>query len=111
MEPSLRRAFRHEMDLARAAYRRWDWETAFRHLERAHIIGQRFTRPHLITHGWMLKVGWRRRDWREVRGQLLRLPAALLLSRIWVPLGNTGGADVSPVKPMPLPADLANLLK
>lgn len=25
----------------------------------------------------------------------------------WIPIGNTGGADVSALKPMPVPADLA----
>ncbi|GAA5133207.1 MAG: DUF3703 domain-containing protein [Alloalcanivorax venustensis] len=111
MKPRLRRAFRHEMDLARLAYQEGDWQAAFRHLERAHIIGQRFIGPHTLAHWWMLRVGWRRRDAREVRGQLPRLVAALLLSRIWVPAGNTGSADVSPIKPMPIPADLVALLR
>ena len=63
------------------------------------------------SHGWMLRVGWRRQDGREIRGQLLRIAGALLISRIWVPLGNTGGANVSPLQPMPLPDDLRRLLE
>ena len=59
----------------------------------------------------MFRVGLRSRDFREVRGQVLRMVAALLFSRIWVPEGNTGGANVSPLKPMPIPADLLELLK
>jgi len=31
-------------------------------------------------------------------------PAAIFR---WVPIGNTGGANVSALKPMPIPADLA----
>lgn len=58
----------------------------------------------------MLRIGWRRRDAREVRGQLLRLAAGGLLSWVgWLPVGNTGGADVPPTRPLPLPDDLASL--
>jgi hypothetical protein len=58
----------------------------------------------------MLRIGWRRRDWREVRGQLLRLAAGGVLSWLGrLPVGNTGRSDVPPEKPMPLPSDLAEL--
>ena len=46
-----------------------------------------------------------------MRGQLLRLPAAILMSRLWVPLGNTGGANVSPLQPMPIADDLRELME
>ena len=59
----------------------------------------------------MLKVGWRCGDAREIRGQILRIAGSLVLSRIWVPLGNTGGADVSPIQPMAIPDDLKALLE
>jgi hypothetical protein len=58
----------------------------------------------------MLRIGWRRRDAREVTGQLARLLAAALFSRIWVPVGNTGGANVSAMRPMAVPDDLQRLL-
>ena len=58
----------------------------------------------------MLKVGWRHRDFVEVTGQLPRILGALLFSRIWVPIGNTGGARVPPFKSMPIPEDLQKLL-
>jgi hypothetical protein len=58
----------------------------------------------------MLAVGWQRRDGREVFGQLTRIVAAALFSRLWVPVGNTGGANVSAVKPMPVPPDLQAIL-
>ena len=44
-------------------------------------------------------------------GQLFRIPAALTKSRIWVPRGNTGGANVSAFAPMAVPADLAPLVE
>ena len=50
------------------------------------------------------------RDWREVAGQLPRILAALLFSRVWGPLGNTGRARVSAFQPMPLSDELKRLL-
>ena len=58
----------------------------------------------------MLRVGWSRRDFREVVGQVPRIIAATLFSRIWVPVGNTGGTNVSAMRPMPIPADLRAIL-
>ncbi len=111
MSPELVAAFDHEWALAAQARARADWDTAFRHLERAHILGQRSTRRHVRSHVAMLSVGWRRRDGREIRGQLARIVAALLFSRVWVPVGNTGGADVPATRPMPLPDDLRALVE
>ncbi len=39
-----------------------------------------------------------------------RILAALLFSRIWVPIGNTGRARVSAFQPMPVAEDLRSLL-
>jgi hypothetical protein len=59
----------------------------------------------------MLNLGLLTKDWREVAGQLPRITAALLFSRIWVPVGNTGRAHVSAFSVMPLSADLQELLR
>ncbi|WP_317846464.1 MULTISPECIES: DUF3703 domain-containing protein [unclassified Pseudomonas] len=50
---------------------------------------------HVKSHWLMLNLGLQTKDWREVAGQLPRIIAALLFSRIWVPVGNTGRARVS----------------
>lgn len=110
MSPVLKAAFAAEMDAARRHCAEGDLDAAFARLERAHVLGQRDTLRHVQSHLWMLRVGWRRRDGHELRGQLLRILAALLFSRVWVPAGNTGGANVSAVKPMAVPADLRALL-
>jgi hypothetical protein len=110
MKPELRTAFDREMAAAADAKSRGDLDLAFGHLERAHILGQRHTGPHIRSHVGMLRIGWQRNDPRELIGQLTRIAAALVFSRIWVPLGNTGGANVSPIKPMPIPQDLAHML-
>jgi hypothetical protein len=87
-----------------------DLDEAFRHFERAHVLGQRRTLLHLRAHRALLGIGVARRDVREIAGQLSRMLAALLFSRIWVPLGNTGGANVSAFARLPVPADLQAIL-
>lgn len=88
-----------------------DLPAAFASLERAHILSQRRPLWHAQSHWLMLRAGWQARDWREVAGQLPRIVAALLFSRIWVPLGNNGRARVSAFKPMPVSDELRRLLE
>ena len=98
----------HELALAQQAEQAGAAARAFRHLERAHVLGQASTRHHVRVHWRMLCWGWRRRNWRECCGQLLRLAGAAGKTALgWVPRGNTGGANISPFKPLPVPADLA----
>lgn len=66
---------------------------------------------HVRVHLRMLAFGLRRRDPVEVFGQLLRVLVAgpgSLLGR--APLGNTGGARVGILTPMPIPEDLRAML-
>lgn len=110
MNQTLRAAFDDEWRRSELARFASDWDLAFRHLERAHILGQRQTRLHVKCHLGMWRVGWLRGDWRELAGQSTRLIAAILFSRVWVPVGNTGGANVSAFLPMPVPEDLRAVL-
>jgi hypothetical protein len=103
-------AFNREWQLSIAARAAGDLERAFGHLERAHILGQRSTRLHVRSHVGMLGIAWQRSDVREIAGQLTRIVAAALFSRLWVPVGNTGGANVSATRPMPVPPDLQAIL-
>ena len=81
--------------------------TAFNHLERAHVLGQSSTLLHVRVHWHMLMWGIRQHSAREVFGQALRIAGAALLTPFGlVPAGNTGGANVSPLEPMPIPLDL-----
>ncbi|WP_342672622.1 DUF3703 domain-containing protein [Candidatus Nitrospira nitrificans] len=110
MHPELRRAYETEMTKAVGQYDAGDFRLAFSHLERAHILGQSFSIEHARSHWWMLKVGWKRRDIVEITGQIPRMLGALLFSRMWVPIGNPGGARVPPFQSMPIPEDLQRLL-
>jgi hypothetical protein len=108
---SLRAAYDAELEAADAATLGGKGEAAFHHLERAHILSQRHTREHVRVHWLMLRLGASAGAWREVLGQSTRIVAAALFSRIWVPIGNTGRANVSALKPMPIPGDLRAVLE
>lgn len=89
-----------------------DLERAFRHLERAHVLGQAMTYEHARVHFLMLKIGWKRRDWREIFGQIFRVVGASTKTPFGIyPAGNTGGANVSPFKTMPVSQDLQAILR
>ena len=112
MSNSVKLAFKVEMAMAQAAQLSKSLDRAVHHLERAHIIGQRYFFAHLVTHIFMLRVAMQRRDPDEIRGQLTRLLAVLPGYVIgWVPVGNPGSARISPIKPMPVPEDLKVLFK
>ncbi len=103
-------AFHCEMQFANDARKENELNLAFRHYERAHILSQKYTFPHIKSHIGMLRIGLLRKDMREIFGQCIRMLAALVFSKLWVPIGNTGGANVSALKPMPIPDDLKPLL-
>jgi Protein of unknown function (DUF3703) len=85
---------------------------AFRHLERAHVLGQSSTVQHVRTHWHMFIWGIRSKSFRESLGQVVRIVGAATKTAIGlVPSGNTGGSDVSPFKPLPVPKDLAAILE
>jgi uncharacterized protein HemY len=104
------KAYEDEVRMARQALQRGDFETCFMHLERAHVLAQRMTGRHTYVHWLMLVAGMRRHDFREVVGQLPRMVASVLFSRLWVPRGNSGRARVSAFAPMPVPEDLRHLV-
>ena len=85
-------------------------EQAWNCLVSAHILGQHSTWLHIRSHVAMLGLGWRTRNHREVAGQMSRIAGATLATWIWVPEGNTGRANVSAFKPMPIPPELQRLL-
>jgi hypothetical protein len=108
----LRGAWSDEMAAAHSARARRDVTGEWKHLERAHILSQPMAGAHVRTHLAMLAYAYRRRDRREIIGQLARLIVAGPGS--WTgryPVGNTGGADVSALRPMPVPDDLRAILE
>lgn len=108
----LRSAWFDERAAAHSARARGDVSGEWEHLERAHILSQPLAGAHVRTHLAMLAYAFRRRDRHEIVGQVLRLIVAGPGS--WTgryPVGNTGGADVSAFRPMPVPDDLRAILE
>lgn len=111
MNSELKSAFKAHLSEADALFDEGDFGAAFARLETAHILGQQFFLPHVAVHLRMLRIGKARRDDREVRGQAVRLLATVpgfLFG--WVPVGNTGGANVPATRPMPVPPEIAGLV-
>lgn len=100
-----------ELEQYKESFKRGDIIHAWHHLERAHVIGQAYPIEHSRAHWLMLKFGFAIRDWKEILGQIPRLLLGGLKSLIGkIPTGNTGGANVPPLRPMPIPADIKEIL-
>lgn len=111
MRRKLREAFEGELAQARDAEHSGRLDQTWKHLERAHVLSQADAGAHVRVHLAMLAFGCRRRDLREVVGQVARLFVAAPGS--WLgraPIGNTGGANVGMFKPMPIPDELQQIL-
>jgi hypothetical protein len=100
-----------EVDAAHALALAGESARAFAHLERAHVLGQASTVQHVRVHIQMLVWAWRERRAKEFFGQVFRIGGAATKTAIGlVPEGNTGGANVSPFKRLPVPPDLAAVI-
>ncbi|MDT0539762.1 DUF3703 domain-containing protein [Croceitalea sp. P059] len=107
----LKQAYNEELIQYSSCLENKEYGSAWYHLERSHIIGQSYPIEHTYSHWLMLKFGFRQKDTKEVIGQIIRLLVGGWKSFInHVPLGNTGGANVPPLKRMPIPNDIEKLL-
>lgn len=112
MKLELQQAFDAEMRAAISLYQAEKYTEAFPHLERAHVLGQRYVSPHVATHYWMLRIGWKRRSLPEIGGQLARIALGALGSAVGVvPDGNTGGTNVGMFKRMPVDPGIRRLVR
>lgn len=110
MPPALKPYYQEELKRFRAEYLSGNLKRAWEHLERAHIIGQRFPYAHTYVHWKMLQFGIRIKSGKEVLGQLPRLIFGGVKSFVGkVPVGNPGGANVPPLQPFPIAADLRDI--
>ncbi len=111
MNPVRSAAFDNEIALAKECFARGELGAGFAHLERAHVIGQAFVVPHARSHWLMLKVELRRRRPVAAIGQVVRIVLGILGSAVGVvPVGNTGGSDVSMFMRMPIAPELQNII-
>lgn len=107
----LKRHYRMELEQYRSSLQKNDLSMAWHHLERSHVLGQSYPLEHTYSHWLMLKFGFREKNLKEVFGQLLRLFVGGWKSFIdHVPIGNTGGSNVPPLRRMKLPVELEEIL-
>lgn len=82
------------------------------HLERAHILAQPYAIEHTIVHWKMFCFGCKIKNTKEIIGQLPRLLFGGIKSFVGkVPVGNTGGANVPPLRSMEIPPDLKLIIE
>lgn len=81
--------------------------SAWNHLERAHILGQRYPFSHSYVHWKMLQFGFKIKNRKEIFGQIPRLVFGGVKSFVGtIPTGNPGGANISALKSVPIDSEL-----
>lgn len=111
MQSSLAVAYENEIALAKEQIARDELQQGYLHLERAHVIGQAFVVPHARSHWLMLKVEFRRKRPAAAFGQAVRIVLGVLGSAVGlVPVGNTGGSDISMFKRLPIAPELQSII-
>jgi len=111
MPESVKPFYNKEILMAESEFDKKHYPQSWRHLERAHILGQPYPLAHTGVHWKMLCFGIKIKNRKEVVGQIPRLLVGGIKSFVGkIPVGNTGGADVPPLKPMEIPEDLLLIL-
>jgi len=108
---TLKRGFYQEIELGKRALNFKDYKIAFYHFENAHILGQKHLYRHTVSHYWMFIFGIKAKNNKEIVGQTFRILASLLFTLVWVPKGNTGGTNISPIKKLPIREELKKYFK
>lgn len=102
--------FKVEMEKYQSEYAQGNLKNAWNHLERAHIIGQKYPYAHSYVHWKMLRFGFKIKSGKEILGQIPRLIFGGVKSFVGtIPVGNPGGANVPPLKPFPLEQELQEI--
>ncbi len=106
----LRPFYEIELEKYRNEYMGGNLAAAWHHLERAHILGQRYPYAHTFVHWKMLQFGIAIKNKQEIVGQVPRLVFGGVKSFVGkVPVGNPGGANVPPLKPFPIEKELEEI--
>ncbi len=112
MPSTLKPFFNKELESAAAEFANNNLQRSWQHLERAHIIGQPYPYHHSLVHWKMLLFGIKTKNTKEILGQIPRLLVGGVKSFVGkIPVGNTGGASVPPLQPMPIPNDLQLIIQ
>jgi len=112
MPKALKEFYQKELNQYKANLGQQELPKAWRHLERAHVIGQAYPYQHSYVHWKMLQFGIRIKSLKEIIGQLPRLLVGGVKSFVGkIPVGNTGGANVPPLRTMPIEADIQEIFR
>jgi hypothetical protein len=104
---TLKPFYNTELSHYQSALKTDDLKKAWHHLERAHIIGQKYPYAHSFVHYKMLLFGIKIKSLKEIFGQIPRLVFGGIKSFVGsIPHGNPGGANVPPLKSFPIDKDL-----
>ncbi|MGE3608589.1 MAG: DUF3703 domain-containing protein [Bacteriovoracaceae bacterium] len=99
-----------ELNLFKQARSNREYKKCETYLGRAHILSQKSIFAHLAVHFIMFMYAFGKRDYREMRGQVLRffvvVPGHLLGK---VPLGNTGWSTMKLTETGSIPEDLKQI--
>lgn len=111
MPKQLKPFYGQELAMAKQALDVNNYQQCWYHYERAHILGQPYPAEHTAVHWKMLQFGIKIKNTKEVIGQIPRLIFGGVKSFVGkIPAGNTGGANVPPLRPMEIPEDLAAII-
>lgn len=107
---SLKPFYKTELEKYRSEFLSGNMKNAWHHLERAHIIGQKYPFEHTYVHWQMLQFGIKIKNSKEIIGQIPRLIFGGVKSFVGkIPVGNPGGANVPPLKPFPINKELQDV--
>ena len=109
---SLKPYYKAELEKYQIEFENDNLDAAWSHLERAHILGQRYPYTHSFVHWKMLQFGIKIKSGKEVVGQIPRLIFGGVKSFVGkIPVGNPGGSNVPPLKPFPIEKELQEILE
>ena len=107
---ALKPFYNTELEKYHAEYIDGNFKAAWSHLERAHIIGQKYPYAHTVVHWKMLQFGIKIKNQKEIIGQIPRLIFGGVKSFVGkIPVGNPGGANVPPLKQFPIDKELQDI--
>jgi hypothetical protein len=111
MPKALVKHYEQELNEANIALAKGNLQKVWYYLERSHILAQPYPWQHTAVHWKMLLFGIKIKNTKEIVGQIPRLIFGGVKSFVGkIPVGNTGGANVHPLKPMEIPSDLKLIL-
>lgn len=110
MPVSLQPFFKEALGLYTKAMLQKNLIEAWHQLERAHVIGQAYPYQHSLVHWKMLVFGCKIKSVKEILGQIPRLLVGGVKSFVGtIPVGNTGGANVPPMRSMPIQQEIKEI--